>query len=186
MADWSGLDSSVGVAVTEQSDRLLEVYRADPGRLEQDANIERSVSEGAYAKRQLYELLQNAADAMRGLEGRCEVVLTDTSLYVANTGAPLSAEGALSLMATHRSVKRGEQIGRFGLGFKSVLAVSDAPRIFSTSGSLGFDRSWSRSVLEKSFPGRDHYPATWSATARLTDPPPPFVSSPRSPPADRN
>jgi len=160
MPDWEGQDGSVAVAVAEQNDRLLEVYRADPGRLEQDANIERSVSEGAYAKRQLYELLQNAADAMRGENGRCEVVLTETTLYVANTGAPVSVEGALSLMATHSSVKRGEQIGRFGLGFKSVLAVSDSPRILSRSGSIGFDRTWSRNVLAEAFPGREHYPVT--------------------------
>src|SRR5690349_5717927 len=136
MTDWAGLDSSVAVAVAEQNDRLLEVYRADPGRLEQDANIERSVSEGAYAKRQLWELLQNAADAMRDGGGRCEVVLTESTLYVANTGSPVSLEGVLALMATHRSVKRGEQIGRFGLGFKSVLAVSDSPMVLSRSGSL--------------------------------------------------
>lgn len=69
-------------------------------------------------------------------------------------------DGALALMATRKSVKRGEQIGRFGLGFKSVLAVSDAPRFFSRSGSLVYDRAWSRQELERVVPGREHYPAT--------------------------
>ncbi|MDR3081677.1 MAG: DEAD/DEAH box helicase [Streptomyces sp.] len=41
------------------------------------------------------------------------------------------------------SRKRGGQIGRFGVGVKSVLVVTDAPEFFSTSGSFGFDRSWS-------------------------------------------
>lgn len=168
MGGWAGLDSAVAAEVMQQNERLLEVYRADPGRLEQDANIERSISEGAYAKRQLFELLQNAADAMRGENGRAEVILTDSTLYVANSGEPLSVDGALSLMATHKSVKRGEQIGRFGLGFKSVLTVSDSPRIFSQSGSLSFDRAWSRSELEKEVPGHAHYPAT--RMARPVDP----------------
>ena len=160
MTEWAGLDSAMAKAVLDQNARLLDVYRADPGRLEQDANIERSISEGAYAQRQLFELLQNATDAARGGTGRCSVVLTESTLYVANTGEPLSMDGALALMATHKSVKRGEQIGRFGLGFKSVLAVSDSPSILSRSGSLGFDRAWSREQLERVVPGFAHYPAT--------------------------
>ena len=38
------------------------------------------------------------------------------------------------------SSKRGDGIGRFGLGFKPVLAVSDSPQFLSTSGSFHFDR----------------------------------------------
>ncbi|MER5770244.1 DEAD/DEAH box helicase [Streptomyces sp. NPDC001985] len=47
------------------------------------------------------------------------------------------------------SKKRGGQIGRFGVGVKSVLVVTDAPQFFSTSGSFGFDRDWSRSEIVK-------------------------------------
>lgn len=161
MQGWAGTEGDVALAVTEQNERLLDTYRADPGRLEQDANIERSIAEGAYAKRQLFELLQNAADAMRDTSsGRCEVVLTDSTLYVANSGDPISVEGALTLLATHKSAKRDEQIGRFGLGFKSVLAVSDSPRVFSRSGSFAFDKAWSDALLSHRFPGRSHYPIT--------------------------
>ncbi|MEV7386665.1 DEAD/DEAH box helicase family protein [Streptomyces sp. NPDC091215] len=40
------------------------------------------------------------------------------------------------------SRKRGGQIGRFGVGVKSVLVVTDAPQFFSTTGCFGFDRDW--------------------------------------------
>ncbi|WP_446664138.1 sacsin N-terminal ATP-binding-like domain-containing protein [Flexivirga sp. B27] len=164
MATWASVDGELAAAVEDQNERLIETYRADPKRLEEDANTERSVHDGAYSQRQLYELLQNAADAMRTGEGRCEVLLTDHTLYVANQGAPLSVHGVETLMAAHLSAKRDDQIGRFGLGFKSVLAVTDSPRIYSRSGSLGFDRAGSRARLAKEVPGRDHYPV-----ARLAD-----------------
>ena len=156
MAAWSGLDGEIALVVDKQRDALLNTYRSDPKRLEEDANTERSIHEGAYAQRQLFELMQNAADAMRGGDGRCEIVLTDHTLYVANSGAPLTPHGVETLMAAHLSSKRDDQIGRFGLGFKSVLAVTDSPQIYSRSGSIGFDRDWSQRELSSHFPGQDH------------------------------
>ncbi|MER8017705.1 DEAD/DEAH box helicase [Streptomyces griseoluteus] len=50
------------------------------------------------------------------------------------------------------SRKRGGQIGRFGVGVKSVLVVTDAPEFFSRTGSFGFDRAWSYEQI-KSVPG---------------------------------
>lgn len=162
---WAGVDSVVARAVEEQTRRVLDTYRVEPGRVEEDANLERSAAEGAYAKRQVFELLQNAADALRDHPGRCEVLLTDSTLYVANQGSPLSAKGVETLMAAHRSVKRDEQIGRFGLGFKSVLAVSDSPRLFSRSGSLVFDREASARRISAIVPNAPHYPVSRVATA---------------------
>ncbi|MEU7114314.1 DEAD/DEAH box helicase [Streptomyces sp. NPDC046182] len=46
------------------------------------------------------------------------------------------------------SKKRGGQIGRFGVGVKSVLVVTDAPEFFSRTGSFGFDRAWSYKQIE--------------------------------------
>lgn len=166
--EWEGLDGEIARAVLAQNERVLDTYRADPARVGQDANIERSIVEGAYARRQLFELLQNAADACRGTDGRCEVVLTSSTLYVANNGDPVAVHGVRALMATHDSVKRDEQIGRFGLGFKSVLAVSDAPKIVSRSGSFEFSRSLSEEVLRKQVPGLERYPVM--RYARPVDP----------------
>jgi len=167
---WAGLDGPVARAVEEQAEKVLGTYRHEPRRIGQDANIERSIAEGAYAKRQLFELVQNAADAMRlgSGAGRCEVVLTAHSLYVANSGVPFTVEGVIALMATHDSVKRDEQIGRFGLGFKSLLAVTDSPRVISRSGSFAFDRQESLAELSRIVPGLPHYPVMrW---ARPVDP----------------
>ena len=108
---WEGLDGLVATAVEDQSRTALGTYRHEPRRMGQDANLERSIAEGAYAKRQLFELIQNAADAMRKEPGRCEVVLTSGSLYVANSGEPFTADGVVALMGTHDSVKRDDQIG---------------------------------------------------------------------------
>ena len=134
----------------------------------QDANIERSIAEGAYARRQLFELVQNAADAMRDGSGRCEVILTSDCLYVANSGEPFTVNGVVALMGTHDSVKRDDQIGRFGLGFKSLLAVTDSPRVFSRSGSFAFDKVESERELAAIVPGLPHYPIM--RLARAVDP----------------
>ncbi|MEV5321153.1 DEAD/DEAH box helicase family protein [Streptomyces sp. NPDC052687] len=45
------------------------------------------------------------------------------------------------------SRKRGGQIGRFGVGVKSVLVVTDTPQFFSSSGSFGFDREWAQGQI---------------------------------------
>jgi superfamily II DNA or RNA helicase len=168
VAVWQGLDGAVAQAVEDQSRTALGTYQGEPRRIGQDANIERSISEGAYAKRQLFELVQNAADAMGLGSGRCEVVLTADTLYVANSGEPFTIDGVIALMGTHDSIKRDEQIGRFGLGFKSLLAVTDSPRVFSHSGSFVFDRRESERVLRGLVPGLAHYPVMrW---ARAVDP----------------
>ncbi|WP_281964352.1 sacsin N-terminal ATP-binding-like domain-containing protein [Serinicoccus marinus] len=170
------MDSPVGQEVLEQNERLLATYRADPRRLEADANQERSLADGAYAQRQLFELVQNAADAMHDTTGFCEVVLTDNTLYVANSGAPFDTQGVRTLMATNLSGKGDDRIGRFGLGFKSVLAVSDRPAVISRTGSFRFDRPGARSLLAREFPGSDHYPGM--RTAEPFDPEESFRTDP--------
>ncbi|MFD8982165.1 DEAD/DEAH box helicase [Streptomyces sp. NPDC059564] len=130
--------------VTEQSLRVLETYRVDPGLIPEHANGERRITQGGYGDRQLFELVQNAADEIRDDPGgRIHVVLTDTHLYCANQGEPVTAEGAETILRMSTSRKRGGQIGRFGVGVKSVLVVTDAPEFFSRTGSFGFDRAWS-------------------------------------------
>ena len=50
------------------------------------------------------------------------------------------------------SGKRGDEIGRFGLGFKSVLAVTDAPQVFSRSVSFEFNSSEANAACVASAP----------------------------------
>ncbi|URN18862.1 MULTISPECIES: sacsin N-terminal ATP-binding-like domain-containing protein [Streptomyces] len=130
--------------VVEQSLRVLETYRVDPGLIPEHANGERRITQGGYGDRQLFELVQNAADEMRDEPGcRIHVVLTETHLYCANQGNPVTPEGAETILRMSMSRKRGGQIGRFGVGVKSVLVVTDTPEFFSRTGSFGFDRTWS-------------------------------------------
>ena len=118
--------------------------------------MEQDTAHGGYQHRQLFELVQNSADALwsdtstretrggarAGGRGRIEVRLTANCLYCADDGEPIDAEGVKALMFSHLSPKRTtSQIGTFGLGFKAILGVSDAPEFFSRSGSFRFDRA---------------------------------------------
>ncbi|MFI1205258.1 sacsin N-terminal ATP-binding-like domain-containing protein [Streptomyces sp. NPDC020883] len=145
--------SSVVQTVLEQSSRVLQTYAVDPGLVAEHANGERRITQGGYGDRQLFELVQNAADEMADESGgRVHVVLTETHLYCANEGNPVTPEGAETILRMSLSKKRGGQIGRFGVGVKSVLVVTDAPEFFSITGGFGFDRAWSYEQI-KAVPG---------------------------------
>jgi superfamily II DNA or RNA helicase len=145
--------SPVIQTVLEQSSRVLQTYAVDPGLVAEHANGERRITQGGYGDRQLFELVQNAADEIADEQGgRVQVVLTETHLYCANEGNPVTSEGAETILRMSMSKKRGGQIGRFGVGVKSVLVVTDAPQFFSSTGSFGFDRAWSYEQI-KNVPG---------------------------------
>lgn len=131
--------------VLDQSSRVLQTYAVDPGLVPEHANGERRITQGGYGDRQLFELVQNAADEIATEPGgRVHVVLTEKHLYCANEGTAVTPEGAETILRMGMSRKRGGQIGRFGVGVKSVLVVTDAPQFFSTTGCFGFDRDWAR------------------------------------------
>ncbi|MFI7453948.1 sacsin N-terminal ATP-binding-like domain-containing protein [Nonomuraea sp. NPDC049714] len=151
-------DASLAQEVGDQFDRAIASYRANPHLISEHANHEESIRVGGYANRTLLELVQNAADAMSGISddqggfaGRVEIVLDTESrtLYCANAGRPFSKNGLTAITHAHLSGKRGDEIGRFGLGFKSVLAVSDAPQVFSRSVSFEFNSSAARAEISK-------------------------------------
>ncbi|WP_034518486.1 DEAD/DEAH box helicase [Actinomadura rifamycini] len=148
---WSGKDSPVGQVVLAQSEACLRSYEANAVLIEEHANIETSIREGGYGHRQLYELIQNGADELRTTRnGVIHVLLTTDALYCANRGNPITPEGARTILASHLSRKRGAEIGRFGVGFKSVLSVSDRPFFFSRSGSFVWSASRARErILER-------------------------------------
>lgn len=151
--DWeSSSDSELAIRLAVVRSSHLTTY-ADPVRVREDANKESEVLEAAYFRRQAIELIQNGADALTedGSSGRVAVVLTDDCLYCANEGVPLSADGLESILYSTISPKRGEEIGRFGVGFKSVLALSSRPMLLSRSISIGFDEARSRRELEEHF-----------------------------------
>lgn len=86
----------------------------------------------------LLELLQNAEDALarrtrkppkakRGVAFE----LTDDGLRFRHFGDPFDRADVESICRIGQSTKKLDDIGRFGLGFKSVYAFTDRPRIHS-------------------------------------------------------
>lgn len=139
----------------------LQAYEADPGDIREHFGIEQTVLAGGYGYRQILELVQNGADAILEAsersssspsKNRIEVRLTDRHLYVANTGAPLSTDGLEAILRSHTSPKRGNQIGRFGLGFKSLLALRGRIDILTrTAGAVRFDPARCKQELATKF-----------------------------------
>ena len=156
---WAGPKSAIAAHVVEQSKRQLDAYRVHPTLIAEHANIERATAQGGYGRRQLYELVQNGADALIDHSGgRISVVLTPDALFCANEGTPIDLDGVEALLASHVSMKRGREIGRFGLGFKSVLGVTRRPQFFSRSGSFGFDGSEARRRIQAVAQGSERFP----------------------------
>lgn len=166
--EWQKNGGPLAAIVSEQTDACLAVYREDASRVEQDANNELRIAEGGYRNRQLYELLQNAVDATHDGGGRLEVRLTADHLYVANDGAPFTADGVRAVMASDLSPKNDDRIGRFGIGFKSVLAVSSEPKIFSRTVCLSFDATWAADAIRSAGFTAPRYPTM--RLARALDP----------------
>lgn len=99
--------------VDEIRKKRLNLYREEPNDLKEHASQETQTRRD-YAGRALWELLQNADDAM------------------APAGAPSN-----------------ELIGAKGLGFKSVLEISERPEIHSGAFHFGFDPDRSDALLRK-------------------------------------
>jgi hypothetical protein len=120
-------------------ERVLAAWAASPARFREDANAEADAATGDL----LAELAQNAADAATraGVPGRLLVEVTDGTLYAANTGAPLDAAGVEALCHLRASAKAAGSVGRFGVGFKAVLAVTDAPAVLSRGGGVRWSRT---------------------------------------------
>lgn len=139
---WDGGETGVAHFITVAAKKTLRAYREQPDLVIEHANLEHDTAHGGYAHRQIFELVQNGADALTHSDGESILVrLTGEYLYCADNGEPIDEDGVRSLMFSHMSSKRDtSEIGRFGLGFKSVLGVSDSPEFYSRLGSFRFDR----------------------------------------------
>ncbi|CAL9479988.1 sacsin N-terminal ATP-binding-like domain-containing protein [Streptomyces sp. enrichment culture] len=118
---------------------VLDAWATSPARFREDANAEEDLVLGGYRDRLVVELAQNAADAAAraGVPGRLRLTLRDGVLVAANTGAPLDAAGVESLATLRASAKRDSAaVGRFGVGFAAVLAVTDEPAVVGRHGGV--------------------------------------------------
>jgi len=120
---------------------VLDAWATSPARFREDANAEEDLVLGGYRDRLVVELAQNAADAAARAQvpGRLRLTLRDGVLVAANTGAPLDAAGVESLSTLRASAKRDAHdtaVGRFGVGFAAVLAVTDEPAVVGRHGGV--------------------------------------------------
>ncbi len=159
-SDWARVDGPIGAYIRKESQKTLDAYGKQPNLIVRDANHEADTARGGYARRQIFELVQNSADALAGSDGgSIWIELTPTHFYCADEGRPIDRDGVKALMFAYMSPKRGtDEIGRFGLGFKSVLGVTDTPEFFSRSGSFRFDSAKSTERLRQIAPDAEHYP----------------------------
>ena len=158
--DWIDPEGKLGRFIVNETEKSLKSYREQPKLITEHARAEFSTVHGGYAHRQLFELVQNSADALRRTpNGKAILVrLTENFLYCADDGKPLDERGIEGLMFSHMPNKEGDDIGRFGVGFKSVLGVTDSPEFYSRPVSFRFDRARSADCLAK-IKFADHYPA---------------------------
>ncbi|MFC7878253.1 sacsin N-terminal ATP-binding-like domain-containing protein [Isoptericola sp. NPDC057391] len=151
---------------------VTEAWLGSGTRFREDANAEEDHARGYYRDRVVTELAQNAADAAarEGVPGRLLLRLTELAddprgvavLTAVNTGAPLTADGVASLASLRASAKAtstpvdpaeaptetSTEVGRFGVGFAAVRAVSDEATVRSTTGGVRFSLPATRDLLD--------------------------------------
>ncbi|TDB88208.1 hypothetical protein [Actinomadura sp. 7K534] len=140
-------------------ERVLRAWSESPARFREDANTEEDFALGGYRDRVVVELAQNAADAAlrAAVPGRLRLTLRagggsegGAVLTAANAGAPLDEAGVEALSTLRASSKRDDagSVGRFGVGFAAVVAVSDRPAIASRTGGVVWSRERARELVE--------------------------------------
>lgn len=128
--------------ISQKAVNAIDAYRFERARGVRWASSVKHYGEDAareYGDRFLIELIQNAYDAnpKDSSAGKVSVLLDLAEgehgvLYVANTGRPFTDENFDAITDIAQSDKEpGEGIGNKGVGFKSVLQVSQWPEIYS-------------------------------------------------------
>ncbi|MFH1905954.1 MAG: DUF3883 domain-containing protein [Chloroflexota bacterium] len=139
----------------ERLRRVGNLWQSQLADWEDLAKAEDSVRR-EYTGRYLFELLQNAHDTILDwfeqnhislrdkppeINNRVRLQLTSQSLLVGNDGLPFSENNIRALCRLHVSTKRAsKQIGHKGIGFKSVLEITDCPEIYSNHFAFGFNQ----------------------------------------------
>lgn len=142
---------------------VLSEYRSFPKRILEDAGGEDNIFESEQG-RFLLELMQNADDAQTPEnedivakkigESQLTIILTEGSLYCANGGYPITKEGLEAICRAFVSPKRKNTpvIGFKGIGFKSILAVTNTPHIYWKDHGISFSKDKTLKLFEENFP----------------------------------
>lgn len=137
--------------------RHIEEYNNNPNRLREDAENESAIVDD-YKGRVILELLQNADDAQINFDSNSTIVgdafiefeLTGKSLIVRNGGYPVNSDGIESLACMRLSPKdKKVTIGNKGIGFKSVLEITDQPIIHSSPFHFMFSEEHAHEILKE-------------------------------------
>jgi len=178
MSAWSSEESEVTETVLAFSEANLNAARAQPALVEEWHGLEQQIFSGGYEGRAIHEMVQNGADeiltwAKDSTErdfvcDQIRVILTPNVLYCANHGAPVRVRGVQAMLGAARSDKSSDLIGTFGVGFKSVLQLTDRPEFYSTTGSFVFSQRNAeqqfREVVEDSGDSPFKFPTLRTAT----------------------
>lgn len=145
------MDPALQDYIYAQQGAALAAYESDPDLIEEHVRQEDSYRVGGYGTRQVSELLQNAVDALAesGEAGKVEFRIAAGALYCANGGTPFARKGLRAVTHAFLSGKREDEIGRFGLGFKSVLGITAHPQVFSRSVSFEFNPDRTMELLSE-------------------------------------
>lgn len=109
------------------------------------ANAEKILKQ-AYEGRYFFELIQNVRDANREIDinGAVYIEILDDKLIIANTGAEFSEQGIESITNIGDSTRNSREfIGHKGIGFKSILEITETPIICTRYGTVFFSREQS-------------------------------------------
>ena len=105
----------------------------------------------------IFEVLQNSEDALKKRSNRdgqrsVDFSLSDAALTISHYGKPFDEADVRGICGIGKSTKEElTDIGRFGIGFKSVYAFTDTPEIHSGEEHFAIDSYvWPRSVAAKS------------------------------------
>ena len=174
-----GVTDSRSLIVTTVADRARHETRDKVGDTRSFANMEQTLAREYYG-RFLIEMLQNARDAwLHGTSSRPDGLLrirltAEPTLVVCNEGEPLSPDVVLhSISKFGESPKKpGEGIGHKGIGFKAVLELTHAPRLYSRSDPSGafdlqvkFDPDEARRLVRAASPDWDRLVASLPSAA---------------------
>ncbi|RLB53558.1 MAG: hypothetical protein DRJ42_11665 [Deltaproteobacteria bacterium] len=115
--------------VTETVAKAVDALARAPKSISQ-ANAESLLAKRVYADpgHFFFELLQNAEDAGAS---RWRAVVGPDGVTVEHDGQPFSFHDLVGVLSIGQTTKRAEQIGFFGVGFKSIYEVCERPRVHS-------------------------------------------------------
>lgn len=128
-AEQSGCREEWDKRLTQFSTSMLSILQCSPRSLSQ-VHAEELLSRKVYTDPShfLMELLQNAEDCKAE---HFYVDIHSTEIHVWHDGVPFDARDVVGVLSIGQTTKSKEQIGFFGVGFKSVYEVCERPQVYS-------------------------------------------------------